>query len=116
MSHKCSFTCSAAEHFATQPTYVIRNAVTGLTYWVVDGAADVGAVDGRNKGEVLPVFPLQVVKVLVSGSTVPKREEDRVVFSRHKTEEDPFEREIPSQFLPIKIKKYIEALFFYGVP
>lgn len=41
------------------------------THVVVQGAADVGPVDGRHERQVLPVLALQVVEVLVSGGAVP---------------------------------------------
>ena len=44
-----------------------------LTYRVVERPTDVGAVDGRHESQVLPVLSLQVIKVLVPGSTVPGR-------------------------------------------
>ena len=41
------------------------------THVIVQGAADVGPVDGGDEGEVLPVLALQIVEVLVPRGAIP---------------------------------------------
>lgn len=46
-------------------------AATTDTYIIIQRATDIGPVDGRDEGQVLPVLSFQVVKVLVAWGTVP---------------------------------------------
>lgn len=48
-----------------------RVGVRVRSYRVVDGATDISTIDGWGECQVLPVLPLQVIKVLVAGCAVP---------------------------------------------